>query len=319
MFWQSTKNKHFEVTSVHNICQRNIKNTLKTKKNKSSMSKRYYEIYALLLFLLPQTVSAFIATDSLSYLNPEDSVFIMINKDLNKFINHTIEPKQTIFALGQFYGLHTEDIFHYNPNLRGKILSKGQKVKIPVPNAAITRYQSHNFQAINYVPLYYQVKKGETLYRIAKGYFDMPVDSIMQKNNLDNTIIHRGQILQVGWISVKGISSKMQKSNTVSSKRRLMRTDFMTGGRSSKKFDERGIAIWRNDNGTRKIYALHRHARLNAYITVTNPMNARSVRAKVIGRLPSGVYNDDVIVVLSPRAANLLDAKDARFFVKLNY
>ncbi|MEZ4919456.1 MAG: LysM domain-containing protein [Saprospiraceae bacterium] len=40
--------------------------------------------------------------------------------------------------------------------------------------------------------IYYIVQQGETLYHICKRYFDMPVDTIMERNKLKMPILHRG-------------------------------------------------------------------------------------------------------------------------------
>jgi len=48
-------------------------------------------------------------------------------------------------------------------------------------------------------------------------------------------------------------------------------------------------------------------------------MNNRTVYAKVIGRIPSRAYGSDVETIITPYLADLLDAKDPRFFVEVKY
>ncbi len=80
------------------------------------------------------------------------------------------------------------------------------------------------------------------------------------------------------------------------------------------------VALWDkslHDNGT--VFALHESALIDSYINVFNPVLNRSVRIKVIGRIPYGTYTNDVKLVISPRAANQLGGVDRRFKVEVDY
>lgn len=80
------------------------------------------------------------------------------------------------------------------------------------------------------------------------------------------------------------------------------------------------VAFWDKtipDNGT--VFALHESALIDSYISVFNPLVRRSVRVKVIGRIPYGTYTNDVKLVISPRAAKQLGGIDRRFKVEIDY
>ena len=80
------------------------------------------------------------------------------------------------------------------------------------------------------------------------------------------------------------------------------------------------VAFWDKtipDNGT--VFALHESAIINSYINVFNPLVSRSVRVKVIGRIPYGTYTNDVKLVISPRTAKQLGGLDRRFKVEIDY
>jgi len=80
------------------------------------------------------------------------------------------------------------------------------------------------------------------------------------------------------------------------------------------------VAFWDKslpDNGT--VFALHESALIDSYINVFNPLLKRSVRIKVIGRIPYGTYTNDVKLVISPRAAKQLGGIDRRFKVEVDY
>ena len=80
------------------------------------------------------------------------------------------------------------------------------------------------------------------------------------------------------------------------------------------------VAFWDKtipDNGA--VFGLHGTAMLDSYISVFNPNSRRSVRVKVIGRIPYGTYTNDIKLVISPRAAKQLGGLDRRFKVEIDF
>lgn len=87
---------------------------------------------------------------------------------------------------------------------------------------------------------------------------------------------------------------------------------------SMKEINKSEVAHWDNtlpDNGT--VYVLHKNAIIDSYVEMYNPNMKRSVRAKVIGRIPYGAYTNNVSLVLSPRTAVQLGGLDKRFKVEI--
>lgn len=81
-----------------------------------------------------------------------------------------------------------------------------------------------------------------------------------------------------------------------------------------------GLAFRIESNGnSKKYYALHNHAKINSYIEVTNPMFNNTVLAKVIGKIPSGMYASDIDLIVSPAVAKDLGVLDRRFYVRVKY
>lgn len=92
----------------------------------------------------------------------------------------------------------------------------------------------------------------------------------------------------------------------------------LTYADNMKEIKKSEVANWDNtihDNGT--VYVLHKSAIIDSYVEMYNPTIKRSVRAKVIGRIPYGAYASNVNLVLSPRAAKLLGALNKRFKVEI--
>jgi len=276
----------------------------------------------LLLLLLCAGTSAAATGDSLSYLTPQDTIFLSVGQFEQKYFTHYIEPKQTLFSLAQFYGLSLEELYFYNPGLRDKVLKRGMPVNVPVPNRAIQRYWTSSMVPGEYVPVYYVVKKGDTMFRISKRYFRMPIEEMLQRNHLFDHTLKTGQLLHVGWMSIEGIpdSLRQYEGGALGKRNAELRSIFQSSGFRKKAKSQKGAAYCPDDkNGKSDLYALHRSARINSVVSIHNPMSQRTIYARVVGRIPDTAYEDEIVAVVSPLAAELLGAIDARFFVEVKY
>ena len=148
--------------------------------------------------------------DSLEFLSPYDTVYLHSDFTNEKFLLHTMQPQQTLYSLAKFYGLHVEDLYYYNMGLRERNMEAGRIIKIPIPNRAIIRYKTHEYVAGQYIPVYYVVKRGDTMFRISKVLFRMEVDEMVARNGLETTDLVPGQILHIGWMNINGISSEVR-------------------------------------------------------------------------------------------------------------
>lgn len=274
--------------------------------------------FALLLFpgLLPAT------GDSLNYLTAKDTIFLSIGAFEEKYFEHTIAPRQTLYSLARFYGLSVEELYYFNPGLKDLVVQVGMPIRVPIPNAAIKRYMESDFRPMENVPVFYVVKKGDTLFRIAKVYFRMPIELLMARNNLFGPELKEGQQLHVGWISTAGIPDTLRQhaGGPLARRNAALRKIYMFESAGKRQYDCQGVAFWQKDSKEDSdLYALHREAPANSIIEVLNPMTNRTVYVKVIGKVPATAYPNEVVVVLSPLAAKLLGAIDPRFFVKVKY
>ena len=277
----------------------------------------------LLFFLLPFICLHIKAGDQVEYLSAKDTIFIKLGDYQEKIFEHTMKPKQTLYSLAKFYGLTVSELYSYNPILNEENVAVGQKIKIPIPNKAIIRFKNVDFDPSKHVPVCYIVKRRDNLFRISKVLFRMPVDTIMARNNLSNFDISIDQVLLIGWMNIEGISEKHRifrgyppgwKQN------QNLRLAYRRASQVKKERYQSGVAYWQKDSQDNSdFFALHRYAPINSIVAVKNPMSRYTVYAKVIGRIPDTVYGRDVAVVLSPKAAKMIGAKDARFFVKVRY
>ncbi len=256
-----------------------------------------------------------------AFLSSTDSVFLAVGEYKDKFIYHTLTEKQTLYSLARFYGLGIQDLYDYNPSIsKDQIISVGQKVRIPIPNRAILRYPTTNFDPSQYAKLYYKVRPRETLFKIAKRNFKMPVDTIKARNRLTSNTIHTNQILHLGWININGIPDSLQGLYVSPQAKRNIYLKDQFSYKKGKLHVERGAGAWQKNGSLNKgMYVLHRKARRGDVIAITNLMNKRTIYAKVLTKFPLGAYSSEVVVVMSSEVATLLGAKDSRFFVEVRY
>ena len=97
---------------------------------------------------------------------------------------YVVKRGDTLYGISNQYGVSVTDIMKIN-NLKSVTIQVGQILKIPTksgtnPNTLFT----------------YTVKKGDTLYNIAKRY-NTDVQTIINLNNLKNNNLSIGQVLKI--------------------------------------------------------------------------------------------------------------------------
>jgi len=259
--------------------------------------------------------------DETYYLLPEDTIFLKLGILSEKIFEHKLAPGQTLFSLANFYGLTLNELYFYNSKLKNNAYNIGESVKIPIPNRAIKRYKGTYFEESQYVPVCYIVKKGDNLYHISKRIFKLPVDTVKQKNQLMDNTLYIGQVLDVGWMSIYGIPDSLRQfrghplwKHSFANKRSYFYKKVYT-----KEYNRRGPALWikgAKDKST--IVVMHRKAPEGSIVAVTNPMNNRTVYAKVIAKIPY-TYPADIEAIVSPTVAKMLGVIDEKFYVRTSY
>ncbi|PSL47742.1 LysM domain-containing protein [Chitinophaga niastensis] len=94
--------------------------------------------------------------------------------------------------------------------------------------------------------------------------------------------------------------------------------DKQTNG-GKKAASEKGPGTWFKSNAVGKYYALHNTAPRGTIIKVTNPLNGKSVYAKVLDVIPQMKSNAGLIIKLSDSAMQALGSNETRFYCELNY
>jgi len=295
-----------------------------------------------------------------------DQIDLVATTTNDFFYVHSIQKGQSLYALSRIFKVSLSQIYRINNLESGATIAIGQQIKIPI-------YDQNLFKGISlgglkygkYVPVYYTTRPKENLYRIARVFFDQPIEDLIQRNDLSSKTLSLGQKLLIGWFPIDSPVRRAEEEFEEEFDEVLnSEDDEATSGEVVHQNEETplepttvrldsdtsvvveaipsafdtsllGINTYREtiavksksevanwdktmpDNGT--VYVLHKDALLYSYIEMYNPLLKRSVRAKVIGRIPYGAYASNVNLVLSPRAAKQLGALDSRFKVKVKY
>jgi len=105
-----------------------------------------------------------------------------------RFIIHSIDEKETLYAISRRYGVPITAIIESNPTADGG-LAVGQLLKVPyIPKAKPTQTVAGDRK--------HKVSAGETLFSISKMY-EVSVDEIKSWNNLNDNSLSMGQELVV--------------------------------------------------------------------------------------------------------------------------
>lgn len=282
--------------------------------------RRLFLSFSFLIFCFSQAKST---GDSTQYLTPKDTIFLHVDDYGNKIFEHTMQKGQTLFSLSKFYGIKIYNLVDFNKHIEPENgFSTGVKINVPIPDSAIVKTYENGFHKAGFIPVYYMVKHGDNFYRIAKHYFNIPLDTLKSWNGLENTMMFTGMKLHVGYMSLDGIPDSLQIDfkNHLNAKMFNLEQKFTLEKRSTKPTFQNGAAFWqREKKGDKDYYCLHRTARIGSVIRIKNPMRGTTTYAKVIARTPDRAYKDDIIIVLSPSIAKILGAKDPKFYVELYY
>lgn len=116
--------------------------------------------------------------------------------------NHYVRRGETVSVIARRYGTSISAIARANRLGRNYLIRVGQKLRIPGRGSSYTSYQPRTLTKEG-EKLVYSVKKGDSLYVIAKA-FNTTVQEIKKQNNLQSNTLHVGQKLVVQSGTPKG-------------------------------------------------------------------------------------------------------------------
>lgn len=129
----------------------------------------------------------------------KDTITVNLDETYGKYLDHQVEKKQTLFSLANVYGIDLFDLYDYNPVLKTRVLYAYDILRIPLSSNHIITDQTQLDRSKQNRPVYYIIKPKDNLYRIAKVYFNMSYEDLMNRNKLNSQQIRVGQKLLIGW------------------------------------------------------------------------------------------------------------------------
>lgn len=261
-------------------------------------------------------------------ISPDSLIEIQISKDIQKIYVHRVTSKQTLYSISKLFEVPISYLTKINKIDKEVGLQLGQQLFIPIRDNLIVTTQPKDIK--NYTRLVYKVKKKETIFRIARIYFDLEIEQLKQNNNLKDLGLDVGQLLTVGWFRINdNFNISTNNNEEVESIKRdsayfvktledqVIESDTTFVVKTPKY--ERGIALWNKESQTNQHFVLHKTAAINSEIELYNPLQEIRTKAKVVGHIPPNTYPADIDVILSPATAKILGALDSRFLVEMKY
>ncbi len=123
------------------------------------------------------------------------------------YLLHTVQPKETWFAIGRIYNTPAKEIAALNGVTMDK-LNIGQQLKVPLTAHNFTQDGKKRADEV-FVPTYHIVGEKEWMYRISQNHNKIPVETLEKWNGVTNDHLQPGMKLIVGYLRVKTTQSPL--------------------------------------------------------------------------------------------------------------
>jgi LysM repeat protein len=144
------------------------------------------------------------------------------------YLIHTVQPKETWFAIGRLYNAQPKDIAALSGVTMDK-LAIGQALKVPLSAHNFSQDGKKNADEV-FVPVYHIVQEKEWMYRISQNHNKIPIESLEKWNSVTNDQLQAGMKLIVGYLKVKTASSPLAANGL----KKLIVPTATTGGTAAK-------------------------------------------------------------------------------------
>ena len=123
------------------------------------------------------------------------------------YLLHTVQPKETWYAIGRIYNIQPKEI----ATLTGVSMDKlniGQQLKVPLKALNFSQDGKKGADEV-FVPVYHIVGEKEWMYRISQNHNKIPIESLEKWNSVTNDQLQAGMKLIVGYLKVKTAASPL--------------------------------------------------------------------------------------------------------------
>jgi len=211
---------------------------------------------------------------------------------------HRVAAKQTLFSIARLYQVSTNDLIKWN-KLTSNELSIGDELVVGVGNkpTKAPQYVQETDDDVD------KVKPAASEPVSVANSAPQPAEPFTRP---PAPVAPRNQPVVSASTAPTAPASPVERT--------------VTGSGAISKVMENGLAeMIENRSENNKYLALHKTAPVGTILQVKNVSNGQSVYVRVIGKLESTAANDKVIVKISNRAYQKLDAANGQFRVEVSY
>jgi LysM repeat protein len=283
-------------------------------------------IFVFALFFLRPT---FVCSQSHynRFFSQHDEIFLEVLPGNDIIYSHPFNDNGiTIYNLASTFALTAQEILTSNKIIEKSMLNKGKIVKIPFKKSLLVIDNPNKFKTNKKVGIYYRSKKGDTLFKIANDYFGIAVDALIKMNQKSNNNIIVGEKILLGYLRdthMPSITEKETKAIPENSPKQQHPNaiEGYTKNQNNVKTIASDILAFQDKSQAdiKGHFVLSNAAKSGTTIDIYSPMLKRQTKAKVIGKIPSSTYHEDVVLIVSPDVARDLGVLDARFQVSIKY
>lgn len=275
--------------------------------------------------LLLSFISFFFLTEAKSQLSyfpiitTKDTVFIGYMEG-KYFLSHLIKKEDNLNSIASYYGTTLAAIREIN-GMTDSQVKANKTIKIPIPyNSIKSPVLRSSFEKYSFIPVFYKVKKGDTLYKLFRIYFPRDSKEIKNINSIKTNIIKIDSKLLIGYFPVQHIKKPStdivlqanRNKDTLSLTSDKTKNVLVTVSGAAKTFDS-------PFEKTEYAFVLSNKIPEHSVVEITNPMSNKKLTGKVIGKIPPGKYPLDILLLLAKNDALDLGFLDLKFFVSVKY
>lgn len=145
---------------------------------------------------------------SANFLYAQQNNFEIKGSGINRYIEHTVSPKESFFSVGRMYNVSAKELAAFNRLKMEEGLKIGEVLRIPLNKTNFTQTGVRAKTEVN-VPVYHTVEAGETLYRLGINYNKVSLASLKRWNHLRTNELVAGTPIIVGFLKVDKIQSSL--------------------------------------------------------------------------------------------------------------
>jgi membrane-bound lytic murein transglycosylase D len=126
----------------------------------------------------------------------EEKLWVADPSTFTSFVKHTVKSGETLSTIARRYRIATTELAEMNGIKRTARLRQGQALYVPGALTGPATTAAASGRAASRGTVTYQVKRGDTLYEIARQ-FDVTVDELKSWNNLKSSVLAIGKRLTI--------------------------------------------------------------------------------------------------------------------------